>query len=249
MKEHFFICGFHAVAGEIRRSPASVKQIYLERNRDDGRARELAMHAQAHDIRLARVDRARLDGMAAGARHQGVVARIERGKTQEDLGDVLAASDCNTLLLALDGVQDPRNLGACVRVADGFGVKAVIAPKDRAAGMTMTASKAASGAALPFLAVTNLARSLSELAQNGFKIVGAAHDAENDIRETGLGGRIVWVLGAEQKGLRRLTRERCDMLVRIPMRGGVGNLNLAVACGICLYETWRQRARIGGSQT
>lgn len=248
MKEHFFVCGFHAVAGEIRRSPANVRQIYLERTRDDGRARELVMLAQARDIRVARVERARLDGMTAGARHQGVAARVERGETQEDLDAILAASDANTLLLALDGVQDPRNLGACMRVADGFGVRAVIAPKDRAAGMTTTASKAAAGAALPFVAVTNLARGLSELSEEGFKIVGAAHDAENDLREIGLGGRLVWVLGAEHKGLRRLTRERCDALVRIPMMGSVASLNLAVACGICLYETWRQRASLVGSQ-
>jgi 23S rRNA (guanosine2251-2'-O)-methyltransferase len=239
VKDHFFICGFHAVTGELRRSPASVKQIYLERSRDDARVRELVTLAQSLDLRLVRVDRARLDGMTAGARHQGVVARVEHGEKQDDVLDI--SPDSDALLLALDGVQDPRNLGACLRVGDAFGVRAVIAPKDRAAGITASASKVASGAAVPFFAVTNLARSLSEIRERGFKIVGAAHDAANDIREADLRGPLTWVLGAEQRGLRRLTRERCDLLLRIPMAGSVASLNLAVACGICLYETWRQR--------
>lgn len=239
MRGHFFVCGFHAVTSEIRRRPDSVRQIYLERTRDDPRAREIVLLAQSHEISVVRVDRTRLDGMTAGARHQGVAARMARAEARGDLSGI--AADADTLLLALDGVQDPRNLGACVRVADGFGVKAVIAPKDRAAGMTAVASKAAAGAAAPFFAVTNLARTLSGLGERGFKIVGAAHDAAEDIRKADLRGPLTWVLGAEQKGLRRLTREHCDYVLRIPMSGSVASLNLAVACGICLYETWRQR--------
>ncbi|MGH8727162.1 MAG: 23S rRNA (guanosine(2251)-2'-O)-methyltransferase RlmB [Burkholderiales bacterium] len=240
MSEGFFVCGFHAVMSAIRGSSTSVKQIYLERSRDDPRARDLDALAQARAIRVVRVDRARLDGMTAGARHQGVAARVESGTAGLELDDVLD-SPGEHVVLALDQVQDPRNLGACIRVADGFGVKAVIAPKDRAVGLTPSASKASAGAIVPFFAVTNLARELTKLSERDFKIVGAAHDAEDDIRSADLAGSVAWVLGAEAKGLRRLTRERCDTLVRIPMAGSVASLNLAVACGICLYETWRQR--------
>lgn len=240
MSEGFFICGFHAVISAIRGSSTSVKQIYVERNRDDPRARDLDTLAKTRAIPVARVNRARLDGMTAGARHQGVAARVESDDATMELDDVLDSSG-EHVVLALDQVQDPRNLGACMRVADGFGVKAVIAPKDRAVGLTPSASKVAAGAVVPFFAVTNLARELKKLSERDFKIVGAAYDAKDDIRSADLAGPVAWVLGAEAKGLRRLTRERCDTLVRIPMTGSVASLNLAVACGICLYETWRQR--------
>lgn len=229
---------------EVRRAASGIKQIYLERTRDDARARNMVRLAQSHDVRVVRVERARLDGMAGGARHQGVAAELQETEARGGLLETLGELAPHTLLLGLDGVQDPRNLGACMRVADAFGVDAVFAPKDRAAGMTVTASKAASGAAVPFFAVTNLARTLSELHELEVRIVGAAHDAPRDIRDAELSAPLTWVLGAEEKGLRRLTRERCDELVRIPMMGRVGSLNLAVACGICLYETLRrQRAR------
>lgn len=242
MSEHF-LCGFHAVTGELRRAASNIKQIYLERTRDDGRIRNLVQLAQSRDVRLVYVERSRLEGMAGGVRHQGVAAELRGSQPQRGLFETLGEIRPDMLLLGLDGVQDPRNLGACMRTADAYGVRAVFAPKDRAAGMTATASKAACGAAVPFFAVTNLSRTMSELRDLGMRLVGAAHDAPRDIREADLSAPLTWVLGAEEKGLRRLTRERCDELVRIPVTGQVGSLNLAVACGICLYETWRRGAR------
>jgi 23S rRNA (guanosine2251-2'-O)-methyltransferase len=189
-----------------------------------------------------RVPTKRLDGFYGGGRHQGVVARIEIKKTSDSLDEVLEGVE-NPLLLVLDGVTDPHNLGACLRVANGAGAHAVLAPKDRAVGVTPTVSKVASGAAesTPYLMVTNLARTLSELKERNIWVVGADERAEKTLYEADLPDSIAWVLGAEGEGMRRLTRESCDLLVRIPMRGEVESLNVSVSAGVCLYESARRR--------
>ena len=179
------------------------------------------------------------------ARHQGVVARVAALPRVLKLDDVLDTLAEPALLLVLDGVQDPHNLGACLRVADGAGAHAVIAPKDRACGLNATAIKVASGAAesVPYITVTNLARTLRELRERDILCIGAADEADTDLYGIAQTGALAWVLGAEGAGLRRLTRETCDRLARIPMLGSVASLNVSVASGICLFEARRQRAK------
>jgi 23S rRNA (guanosine2251-2'-O)-methyltransferase len=188
-------------------------------------------------------DAARLRALAGEAPHQGVVAIATALEQALTLDDVLAEVNQDTLLLALDGVTDPRNLGACLRVADAAGVAAVIVPRDRSAGLTAVASKAASGAAesVALIAVTNLARAIDEMQDAGVRVIGAAAEAEQSLFDLDLTGPLAWVLGAEGAGLRRLTRERCDALARIPIRGHVESLNVSVATGVCLFEAMRQR--------
>ena len=188
------------------------------------------------------VDAARLDGLTGRARHQGVAARIGPAPARA-LDDVLDAVTGDPLLLVLDGVTDPHNLGACLRVADAAGVHAVVAPKDHAVGINATVSRVASGAAeaVPYCMVTNLARTLRELKEREIWIVGADEAGTQTLHTAKLTGPIAWVLGAEGAGLRRLTRETCDVLVRIPMAGAVESLNVSVAAGVCLFETVRQR--------
>ena len=249
VSEAHLIYGFHAVTSRLRQDPASVKEIYLDRGRNDARARELAGVARGHGVRLLVVEGARLDGMTQHARHQGVVARVAVVELARDLDGVLGGLAEPALLLILDGVTDPHNLGACLRVADGMGVHAVIAPKDRAAGINPTVAKVASGAAetVPFLAVTNLARTMRELKEErGIWLIGAEETAETDLYSARLEGPIGWVLGAEGEGMRRLTREHCDELVRVPMLGTVTSLNVSVTAGICLAETRRQRKSRAG---
>lgn len=238
------IYGFHAVTSRIRHQPKGVTEIYLERDRHDGRASDLLKLAEAQSVRVIMADRQRLDGMVGHTKHQGVVAKVEALAQFHDIHDVLEDLKEPALLLVLDGVQDPHNLGACLRVADGMGAHAVIVPKDRAAGLNATVRKVASGAAetVPFVAVTNLARTLRELQEAGVWVVGTASEARDDLFGAKLDGPIAWVLGAEGEGLRRLTRETCDQLVRIPMYGSVESFNVSVASGICLYETRRRRA-------
>ena len=238
------IFGFHAITSRLRQNPASVKEIFLDSGRRDQRARDLAKLAETQDVRLIPCDDARLAGMAGGARHQGVAAFIDASRSYIDIEDVLDTLVEPALLLVLDGIQDPHNLGACLRVADAFGVHAVVAPKDRAVGLTATVHKVASGAvdAVPYISVTNLARTLRELKQRGVSILGAAADADSNLNSASLDGPIAWVLGAEGKGMRRLTRETCDRLVSIPMLGSVESLNVSVSAGICLFETRRQRS-------
>jgi 23S rRNA (guanosine2251-2'-O)-methyltransferase len=189
-----------------------------------------------------RVPTKRLDGFYGGGRHQGVVARVEVRKSADTLDELLDQVE-NPLLLVLDGVTDPHNLGACLRVANGAGAHAVVAPKDRAVGVTPTVSKVASGAAeaTPYLMVTNLARTLGELKERNIWIVGADERAAQSLYEADLPDSIAWVLGAEGEGMRRLTRESCDLLVKIPMRGELPSLNVSVSAGICLYESVRRR--------
>jgi 23S rRNA (guanosine2251-2'-O)-methyltransferase len=198
--------------------------------------------AERAGVRVMRVPTKRLDGFYGGGRHQGVVARVEVKNVLDDLNQILEQVD-NPLLLVLDGVTDPHNLGACLRVANAAGAHAVIAPRDRAAGITPVVSKVASGAAeaTPYLMVTNLARTLAELKERNIWVVGAEEGAAKKLYEADLPRSIAWVLGAEGEGMRRLTRESCDLLVRIPMRGEVESLNVAVSAGICLFESVRRR--------
>jgi 23S rRNA (guanosine2251-2'-O)-methyltransferase len=243
MSETSLIYGFHAVLSRLRASPASIQEIYLHHERHDKRAQDLLKAAQDADVRVIMSDRARLDGMLGSGKHQGVVARVSAVQLPLDIDEVLETINEPALLLVLDGVQDPHNLGACLRVADAMGVHAVLAPKDRAVGLNATARKVASGAAetVPFIPVTNLARTLRDLKDKGVWTIGAAGEAEQDLFGTRLKGPLAWVMGAEGEGLRRLTRDVCDELVRIPMFGAVESLNVSVASGICLYETRRQR--------
>jgi 23S rRNA (guanosine2251-2'-O)-methyltransferase len=237
------IYGFHAVTSRLRQKGAGVQEIYLDRSRSDARARGLAQLARERGARVMLVETARLDGITGGGRHQGVAARVDATQPAQDLETVLERLAEPALLLVLDGVTDPHNLGACLRVADAMGVHAVIAPKDRAAGLNPVVAKVASGAAEtgPFLAVTNLARTLRELQERGVWLIGAEESAEPEIYAVRLDGPIAWVLGAEGEGMRRLTREHCDELARVPMLGTVASLNVAVTAGICLAETRRQR--------
>ena len=243
MSEPRLIYGFHAVLSRLRQHAAGVREIYLDQGRNDARAKDLAKVAAERGVRLIMADGARLDGMTQHAKHQGVVARVEVSKKPVDIHELLEGLKEPALLLVLDGVTDPHNLGACLRVADAMGAHAVIAPKDRAVGITPTVEKVASGAAetVPFISVTNLARALGELKEREVWVIGADQEAERDLYSIKLDSSIAWVLGAEGEGMRRLTRETCDELARIPMVGSVESLNVSVSAGICLSETRRQR--------
>src|SRR5574343_360617 len=237
------IYGFHAVTAKLRHDPESLKEIYIDATRQDARARDLIKHAELQDVRIILADGKRLDGMSPGARHQGVIARVEGGRKIAHLDDVLDTLEEPPFLLVLDGITDPRNLGACLRVADAAGVHAVIAPKDRAVGLTDVAMKAASGAAetVPYVMVTNLARTLRELKERDIWVVGTAGEASEDLYTAQWPVATAWVMGAEGDGMRRLTRETCDALVHIPMAGSVDSLNVSVAAGVCLFEAVRRR--------
>ncbi len=242
-----FIFGFHAIVSRLRQNPQSIKQIFLDSGRHDQRARDLCNLAEVQGVRLICCDSARLAGMAGEVRHHGVAANIDAARSYIAIEDVLDTLTEPALFLVLDGITDPHNLGACLRVADAFGVNAVIAPKDRAVGLTATVYKVASGAAdaVPYISVTNLARTLRDFKMRGISIIGAAADADESLYSAGFDGPTAWVLGAEGKGMRRLTREMCDRLISIPMLGSVENLNVSVSAGICLFETCRQRAASG----
>lgn len=246
MAELRIIYGFHAVVSRLRQNAATVKELLVDASRHDRRMQELLRLAASHGVRVMHVDGKRLDGITANARHQGVAARAELPRLPTHIDDVLDHLAEPALLLILDGVTDPHNLGACLRVADAMGVHAVIAPKDRAVGINATVAKVASGAAetVPYLAVTNLARTMRELKERGIWLAGADEQGDQELYAADLGGPLAWVLGAEGEGLRRLTREHCDRLVRIPMLGAVASLNVSVCAGICLAETRRQRRGI-----
>jgi 23S rRNA (guanosine2251-2'-O)-methyltransferase len=239
------VFGFHAVIARMRRAPESIQEIYVDASRADPRMRDLRRSAEQSGLKFHAVDSGRLDRLCPGRRHQGVVALVEASMPALSIDELLATCEDSTRLLLLDGVTDPRNLGACLRVADGAGVAAVIAPKDHACALTEVAVQTASGAAesVPYIMVTNLARTIDSLQENGFQVIGTADQGAEELFEQDLSGRIAWVLGAEGKGLRRLTRERCDRLVRIPMCGATESLNVSVAAGVVLYETLRQRLR------
>lgn len=247
MSDTRILFGFHAVLSRLRQHGASIQEILIDKDRVDARMKDLLHMAENANVRVMQVERARLDGMAGGnARHQGVIARVvDTPIPYKDIHDILE-SDLKEppFFLVLDGVEDPHNLGACLRVADAMGVHAVIAPKDRAAGLNATVRKVACGAAetVPFIAVTNLARTLRELQEAGVFVVGTAAEANAELVSTDLSGPVALVLGAEGTGLRRLTQETCDALISIPMFGSVESLNVSVASGICLYEARRQRS-------
>lgn len=243
MAETRLIHGFHAVTAKLRHAAEDVKEIYIAEGRQDGRVRDLLKAAEFHKVRVLPMSMARLDGLAGDARHQGVIAKIDAQQRHIALDDVLDNLTEPALILVLDGVTDPHNLGACLRVADGAGAHAVVAPKDKAVGLNATAIKVASGAAdvVPYITVTNLARSLREMQERNIWVLGAAGEAEKDIYAVDQKVGIAWVLGAEGSGLRRLTRDTCDELARIPMYGSVESLNVSVASGICLFEARRQR--------
>jgi 23S rRNA (guanosine2251-2'-O)-methyltransferase len=236
------IYGFHALTAKLRHDPESVKEILIDSTRQDARARELLQHAELQGVSVVATDGKKLDSMAPGAKHQGVIARIEGGRKLAHLDDVLDTLEEPAFLLVLDGVTDPRNLGACLRVADAAGVHAVIAPKDRAAGLTDVAMKTACGAAeaVPYVMVTNLARTLRELKEREIWVIGTSDQAEGSLYTAQWPVATAWVLGAEGEGMRRLTRETCDQLVSIPMHGTVESLNVSVAAGVCLYEARRR---------
>jgi len=236
------IHGLHAVTAALKRRPEAVFEVFLDPARKDPRTRRVADLARSGGVRVHHADAARLDGLTKGSRHQGVVAFVEESTAAGSVEEVLESA-AEPLLLVLDGVQDPHNLGACLRVADAMGVHAVIAPKDRAVGLNATVHKVASGAAesVPFIVVTNLARVLRDLKNKGIWVVGATESGATTLFEARLSGALALVLGAEGEGLRRLTRETCDELIAIPMLGQVESLNVSVAAGICLYEARRQR--------
>src|SRR3989344_2318060 len=245
MSETRILFGFHSVLGRIRQHPESVQEVCYDKTRNDARMLEMLKIVEQKGVRIMQMDKERLDGLANRGRHQGVIARvIDAPMPYMDIHDILESDlDEPALFLILDGVEDPHNLGACLRVADAMGVHAVIAPKDRAVGLNATVRKVACGAAetVSFIAVTNLARTMRELKDAGVTLVGAAAEADSDLFSSNLTGPIALVLGAEGTGLRRLTAETCDALVSIPMFGTVESLNVSVASGICLYEARRQR--------
>ena len=236
--------GFHAVTARLRQRARSVETLYVDAARRDARLRELTSRAKAAGVAVHAVDAARLSALAGHEAHQGVVAIVDAQLPYVTLDDVLATLAEPALLLVLDGVTDPHNLGACLRSADAFGAQAVILPKDRAVGVNATVAKAASGAAetVPVVAVTNLARTLRELKEHGIWLLGANERGES-LFDADLSGPIAWVLGAEGEGMRRLTRETCDRIVGIPMSGAVESLNVSVTAGICLYATRAARSR------
>jgi 23S rRNA (guanosine2251-2'-O)-methyltransferase len=242
------LAGFHAVTARLKRHPDTVDHIYLAVERADARGRELEALAAREGIVVHKVDRARLDRITKGdGRHQGVIAFVFPAPQAQSVDELIAAARTAPLFLILDGITDPHNFGACVRSADAFGCHGVIMPKDKSAPMNEVAAKAASGAleTVPVLAVTNLARTMEALQAAGVWIFGASGDAAQELHtlpSTQLTGPIAWALGAEGTGLRRLTQDTCDVLVRIPMVGSVGSLNVSVATGVCLYASHAARA-------
>lgn len=240
------IAGMHSVRTALKHGSEGVLAVWVEAKRRDKKIREIIGLAKQSGVVLHQVDRAELDTKVPGVNHQGAVAQVKVPTSggERDLEELLTNTDAPLLLLVLDGVQDPHNLGACLRSADAAGVHAVIAPKDRSVGLTPTACKVASGAAetVPFIQVTNLVRTLRWLQEDiGVWVIGAAGEAETSLYAADLKGPLALVMGAEEKGMRRLTRDACDLLVQLPMAGSVESLNVSVATGICLFEAVRQR--------
>ncbi|MBD7978677.1 23S rRNA (guanosine(2251)-2'-O)-methyltransferase RlmB [Serpens gallinarum] len=242
------IYGVHAVEALLRHHPKRVKQLWLAEGRQDPRVQALVELAREARVSVGTRERRELDEWAEGV-HQGVVADVSPSQVwgENMLDELLDRAEGPALLLVLDGVTDPHNLGACLRTADAAGAHAVIVPKDKSATLNATVRKVACGAAevIPLVAVTNLARTLEKLQQKGLWIVGTAGEAEQELYQQDMTGPTVLVMGAEGKGMRRLTREHCDFLVKLPMAGSVSSLNVSVATGVCLFEAVRQR----GSRT
>ncbi|MHC8289259.1 23S rRNA (guanosine(2251)-2'-O)-methyltransferase RlmB [Pseudomonas sp. XS1P51] len=238
------IYGVHAVEALLRHHPKRVKQIWLAEGRSDPRVQTLIQLANENRVAVGNAERRELDAWVEGV-HQGVVAEVSPSQVWGEamLDELLDRTEGAPLLLVLDGVTDPHNLGACLRSADAAGALAVIVPKDKSATLTPTVRKVACGAAevIPLVAVTNLARTLEKLKQRGLWVVGTAGEAEQDLYQQDLTGPTILIMGAEGSGMRRLTRDLCDYLVRLPMAGSVSSLNVSVATGVCLFEALRQR--------
>lgn len=238
------VYGIHAVTTLLTRDPGRVRKLFVVKGRDDLRVHEILQLAQQQGISVETIGKARLDERADGV-HQGVAAEVKPAVPlgDKELDQQLENIASPVLLLVLDGVTDPHNLGACLRTADAAGVAAVIAPRDKSAPLNSTVSKVACGAAeaVPYYQVTNLARTLDKLQQLGVWVVGTAGEAEQSIYQADMSGSVALVMGAEGKGMRRLTREHCDLLVNIPMAGEVSSLNVSVATGVALFEIVRQR--------
>lgn len=239
------IYGFHAVLARLRHDPAGVLDIYLDLTRRDARARDLVHQAKSAGVKLAQVEGDRLERLVGKtARHQGVVARVRPAVLPHSLDDILDAVEGPPLLVLLDGVTDPHNLGAILRSADAFGAHAVVAPKDNAVGLNATVEKVASGAAetVPYLMVTNLARTIRDLQERNVWVIAADMDGDRPLSGIDCTTGIAWVLGAEGAGIRRLVKQSCDQVGRIPIGGTVESLNVSVSAALCLYETVRQRS-------
>ncbi|GBO89978.1 23S rRNA (guanosine(2251)-2'-O)-methyltransferase RlmB [Marinobacter salsuginis] len=239
-----FVFGWHAVEAVLKREPERLQQVWIQTGRQDKRVKSIADTLDSLGVRWKVVHRRELDERVSGV-HQGIVAAVSESRewTEDDLLAQLAGSDKSPFLLVLDGVTDPHNLGACMRTADAVGVQAVIVPKDKSASLTPVARKVACGAAetVPFVRVTNLARFLRSLQDQGVWLIGTAGEAKATLYQADFKGPVALVMGAEGKGMRRLTREHCDQLINIPMLGHVDSLNVSVATGVCLYEALRQR--------
>ncbi|AXB32611.1 23S rRNA (guanosine(2251)-2'-O)-methyltransferase RlmB [Vibrio campbellii] len=239
-----FIYGIHAVKAVLEREPERFIEAYVLKGRQDDRLMPILNDLQVCGVSIQQMTRKTLDDKANGANHQGIIARVKAAKqlNENDIDGILAQHE-SPLLLVLDGVTDPHNLGACLRNADAAGAAAIIVPKDRSAPMNATVSKVACGAAevVPLIRVTNLARTMRTLKEQGIWFVGTAGEATHDIYQAKLTGPLAIVMGAEGDGMRRLTRETCDDLIKIPMAGSVSSLNVSVASGICLFEAVRQR--------
>ena len=235
--------GFHAVTVRLKVAPKSIRELHVDATRRDQRMKQFLAKAEEAGLKVIESDDDKLQKMCGTHRHQGVVARVEVIHQNNSLDDLLDGLTEPALLLVLDGITDPHNLGACLRVADGAGVHAVIAPKDHAVGINATVAKVASGAAetVPYFMVTNLARTLAELKERDIWVIGTSDDAPASLYQTDLRVPTALVLGAEGEGMRQLTRKNCDALVSIPMMGSVDSLNVSVASGVCLYEARRQR--------
>lgn len=245
MGKEQLVYGLHTVLALLQKAPDRIATLYLQQGRADRRTREILQLAEKSQVACQSMPRQMLDELVAGASHQGVVACCHTSVhyTEADIESFLTNLTEPAFLLILDQIQDPHNLGACLRTANAAGVHMVIAPKDRSVGITATVRKVASGAAesLPFIQVTNLARTLRKLRDQGIWIAGMAGEASQSLYKADLRGPIALVLGAEEKGLRQLTREHCDYLLYIPMLGAVSSLNVSVATGVCLFEAVRQR--------
>lgn len=241
------LAGFHAVTARLRHAPESIRELYVEETRRDKRMKSFLDAANAVGVHVRFVPTERLDGLSRGTRHQGVVALAHANTLAIDVDEVLDLLEDKgepALFLLLDGVTDPHNLGACLRTADAAGVHAVVAPRDRAVGLNATVQRVACGAAdtVPYITVTNLARTMRHLKERDVWLVGTDDETDSDFHQIDAGRPMGWVMGAEGEGLRRLTRDTCDELVRIPMLGSVESLNVSVASAVCLYETVRQRS-------
>lgn len=250
-KQDEVVFGIHAINSMLKRAPELFVELWFLKGREDERLKPIINLARKYGIPTQLVNRKVLDEKSEGEQHQGVLARVKAGKvyTESDLDDIVAAANKKEELpffLILDGVTDPHNLGACLRNADAAGVHAIIVPKDNAARITATVRKVAVGAAdtVPLVQVTNLSRTMKQLQDLGVWIVGTAGETDINLYDVKFEGAMALVMGAEGKGMRRLTRENCDQIVKLPMAGSVSSLNVSVATGICLFEIVRQRLNI-----